>query len=154
MSLHFILDGYNIIKKIPEFFPKKLKSAREDFIRLIEEKRLTGSKKNKVTIVFDGNSDDSTFKKESPFQIIFTKDADQKIRDMVKKANNPKSIVIVTDDRELKDSVRILGVKIIDTESILEKLRRPKIKILDAKSELPSKLKDEITEELKRIWLK
>lgn len=154
MSLHFILDGYNLIKKIPDFSSKKIKHAREDLIRLIEEKRLTGSKRNRVTIVFDGDSENLSSKEKSPFEIIFSRDADQKIRDIVKKEDNPKNIVVITDDRQLQDSVRILGAKVQDLESFLEKLRKPKVILEDPKLELSSKLKDEITEELKKIWLK
>lgn len=153
MSLHFILDGYNIIKKIPDFSSKKLKDARKSFIRLIEEKRLTGSKKNKVTIVFDGEQD-LCFKEEQPFKIIFTKDADQKIKDMVEKEKILKNIVVVTDDKEIKFSVKPLGVNVLDTEIFLRKIRKKKIQKEDLKSEISLQEQFEITEELKSIWLK
>jgi predicted RNA-binding protein with PIN domain len=154
MSLHFILDGYNLIKKIPEFSSKKIRHAREDLIRLIEEKRLTGSKRNRVTVVFDGYSDDFSSKRQIPFEIIFAKDADEKIRDIIKKVDNPKEIVVITDDRQLQDSVRLLGAKVQNLESFLEKLKRPKAITEDLKLEFSPKLKDEITEELKKIWLR
>lgn len=157
MSLHFILDGYNIIKKIPKFSSKTLKDKRLNLLRLIEEKRLAGSSKNKVTIVFDGDSDDLTMKKESSFKIIFTKDADQKIKDMVGKLDNPKNVVVVTDDREIKFSVRLLGVKVKSCEEFLEKAdpapsRRCPAKE-DLKLEISLKEQEKITEELKNIWL-
>lgn len=156
MSLHFILDGYNIIRKIPNLSSKKVKQAREELIRLIEEKRLTGSKRNRVTIVFDGDSDNSASKKKLPsngVEIIFAKDADEKIRDIIKKGSNPKEILVITDDRELQDSVKILGANVQDLESFLEKLKKPKIIVEDPKLEFSSKIKADITEELKRIWL-
>jgi len=154
MSLHFILDGYNIIKKIPQLSSKELKDAREAFIQLIEEKRLTGSKKNKVTVVFDGSVNDFTFKRKSPFEIIFAEDADRKIKDMTEKLTNLKNTVVVTDDREIKFFVQSKGCKVLDTESFLEKMKKRYHSKEDLKLAISSEEQAKITEELKNLWLK
>lgn len=141
------------MKKVPQLSSKELKDARKAFIQLIEEKRLTGSKRNKVTIVFDGPADDFTFKRESPFEIIFVEDADQKIKDMAERLTNPKNIIVVTDDREIKFSVQPKGCKVLDTETFLEKMRKKYRFKEDLKLEISSEEQAKITEELKNLWL-
>ncbi|MBM3250334.1 MAG: NYN domain-containing protein, partial [Candidatus Omnitrophica bacterium] len=55
MSLQYVIDGYNIINH-PQF--SRTQKSPEDpvgsLLWLIRSKRLTGSAKNKVIVVFDG----------------------------------------------------------------------------------------------------
>ena len=56
MSLHYILDGYNILKQIPAFNDLSLEDGRRGLMRWIETQRPQGSVNNTVTVVFDGES--------------------------------------------------------------------------------------------------
>ena len=55
MSLHYLLDGYNIIHQIPSLIAlDKLEDRRNGLVRFIERNKFRGSVNNKITVVFDG----------------------------------------------------------------------------------------------------
>jgi len=157
MSLHYVLDGYNIIKQLPSQSKKKLKFSRNALVQFIEGNRPQGSRKNKVTIVFDGKEDVLPYKIETSAEIIFTRkeSADDNIKRIVEKSKNPKQIVVVTDDRELRFFVRRLGAKIMSVNEFISVKDKGRQKILkEDKKVIPANIEREITEELKGIWLK
>ena len=94
MSIHYLLDGYNIIHQMPVLKLAKLEDQRLDLIRLIEQRSLQGSLKNCVTVVFDGNLDIFGGMESTAAKIIFSKgeSADDKIRTIVTEAHNTKNI--------------------------------------------------------------
>lgn len=157
MSLHYILDGYNIIKQLPSQNNKKLKSSRNALVYFIEQRHPQGSRRNKVSIVFDGREDVLPYREDSSAEIIFAKgeSADDRIKKMVEKSNNPKQIVVVTDDREIKFFVRHCGATVM---KVAEFLAQGKTKTSDKDSgdekHIPAEVQYHINEELKRIWLK
>ncbi len=155
MSLHYVLDGYNIIKQIPSLKLNKLKTARDSLISFIEKYHPQGSLKNKITIVFDGNKDVLSYGHNYPFDVVFSIDesADDKIRKIVQQSKNPKNIVVVTDDRELKFLVRSLQARTINVQEFLGKAKKDTNKIQDEKR-LSISAKEEIAEELRKIWLR
>ncbi len=55
MSIHYLLDGYNIIHQMPAALDlTKLEDQRRHLIRFVEQHRPQGSANNRVTIIFDG----------------------------------------------------------------------------------------------------
>ncbi|MFH1655847.1 MAG: NYN domain-containing protein [Candidatus Omnitrophota bacterium] len=157
MSLHYVLDGYNIIKQLPSQSKKKLKFSRNALIQFIEENRPQGSNKNKVTVVFDGKEDILPYKIATSSEVIFTKNesADDRIKKIVEKAKNPKQLVVVTDDRELRFSVRLNGAKLMSVvEFISAKNKGRQKEPKEDREVIPVDVERAITEELKNIWLK
>lgn len=155
MSLHYILDGYNIINQV-QFVSRRLKDGRERLIRFIEAFRPQGSRKNKVTVVFDGKKDVFSPLIRSEIKVVFTRNesADEWIKRFVEKTAQPKQCLVVSDDKEIKFFVRALGAKVISVNEFVDKVRK---KIQPAKTEeapLSSEKAREITKELERIWLK
>ena len=57
MSLHYLLDGYNILKQMAAFRDLPLEDGRRGFLRWIDNSRPHGSVNNQVTVVFDGHPD-------------------------------------------------------------------------------------------------
>ena len=167
MALHYILDGYNISKQIPSFSFKGLKDGRDSLVRLIETYRPQGSRKNFVTVVFDGQADVFHPQKQNPYcQVIFSthQSADDKIRQIVEKSKGKTQTIVVTDDKELRFSVRALGAKVMDVKEFLRKAgpfappeqspgKKGKSSHTDEKY-IPKTLEYKITEEMKKIWLK
>ncbi len=167
MSLHYILDGYNIIKH-PEFPAiNKSKDKRPLLIKFIEEKRPCGSKNNKVTIIFDGEGPpldyglSGALVKGQNLDIIFSHNetADDKIREMVSRAKNPKNMVVVTDDREIKFFIKSYGARAEGVEEFIEKAKGSSQELHQELQETPKveltyTQVEKINEELKRIWLK
>ncbi|MFH1202037.1 MAG: NYN domain-containing protein [Candidatus Omnitrophota bacterium] len=159
MSLHYILDGYNLIKQTPSLTGKKLKDSREKLIHFIRDKRPQGSERNAITIVFDGASNGFDYPtKNCAVTIIFTRDesADAWIKRAVEKAKEPKKIVVVTNDKEICFYVRSFGARLLSVKEFVfgkEKITRPGTQFSENKIELSTQEAEEITEELRKIWL-
>ena len=115
MSVHYVLDGYNIIQQTPSLAVESLRTGRESLIQFIEIHKPQGSLKNPVTIVFDGQAGIGTPREVSAVKVVFAcgESADEKIKRMVGMAGNKKNMVVVTDDREIRYHVRALGAKVL-----------------------------------------
>lgn len=159
MALQYIVDGYNVIKKTSFLNHKKLKDAREAFLNFIEIYRPHGSPNNKITVVFDGNKDVFDFGHNYDFCVIFTKNesADSFIKSQVEQTQDPKNIIIVSDDKEIIFFCRSRGAKILEVKDFVKKgckkFQAPKTGKTDF-WELSALERKKINEELSRIWLK
>jgi len=161
MSLRYIIDGYNVVKKSQAWKDKNLEEARDLFLRFLQTNKISQSLRNNITVVFDALHNPGNYvlnedkKKYGNIKIIFSrsKDADGVIVEMVDRMPNPKNAVVITDDRQLGYRVRAQGALWVGVDEFLRK----KEKKLDHKSDniklLPS-LERKITEELSRFWLK
>lgn len=161
MSVHYIVDGYNVLKQLPDLEGRPLKNGRWGLIHYFEIYRPQGSIKNKVTIVFDGKSEvglpSERQLKKSNLDVVFSQDetADEKIKKLVCRIPNPKQVIVVTDDRELKEAVKMYGVKVISVKEISrKKFPQPDEKIIRAKTTLNIEEMEKITKELEKIWLR
>jgi len=159
MALHYILDGYNIIKKTPHLKDKKLRCARTALIEFIEIHRPHGSRRNQITLVFDGSSEvfyDCECSYET--KIVFTKNetADDYIKHYVDNSRFPKSICIVTDDRDVRLYCRSSRAIIMNVAEFMKKKLENKRK--NSRNEIDQKVSPgdslRITDELKSLWLK
>jgi len=151
--LHYLIDGYNVIRQMSFLSGKTLRGEREGLIRFIEEKKPQG--KNKVTIVFDGQKGVSLPSlTNSKIGVIFTKgvSADDKIKKMVEKGKG-KQMVVVSDDKGIKFYVRSLGAKVLSVKEFIEKGLPKKERVFPEEKNLPPRPR-EITKELERLWLK
>ncbi|MFH2137909.1 MAG: NYN domain-containing protein [Candidatus Omnitrophota bacterium] len=159
MSLHYIIDGYNVIKQVTFLTGKKLRDGRDGLVRFIEKYRPQGSAKNEVTIVFDGKAEISSPAIQSSVQVIFSKNetADDKIKRMVESAGNSRQMVIVSDDKEIMFYCRSLGANVKSVKEFLDSSFAAKNRLKPAekieKAELSSDIADKITEDLKKLWL-
>jgi predicted RNA-binding protein with PIN domain len=118
---------------------------------------LTGSPKNKVTVVFDGYPDSRERFDESDFCVVFSRmiSADEKIRKLIEESGQRKGIVVVSDDRQVQDAARALGANVSSIEEFVGKKDRQK-KPLDNGLEQKVTYSDmeKINSELRKIWLK
>ena len=160
MSLHYIIDGYNIINH-PQFTRthKSSQDSRSALLSLIRRKRLTGSLKNKVTVVFDGYPDLSAAPfDESGIRVIFSRrvSADEKIKMLVEETANRKNIIAVSDDKEIKFMVKSLRARVSGVDeffSVKEKAKNGrKEEMMEAGLNYTQMQK--INEELSRLWSK
>lgn len=164
MSLHFVIDGYNLIKQTPALNKDNLEDSRVALIKFLNIHRPQGSANNRVTVVFDGAQGNFYYRLASPsLEIIFSghQSADDKIRRLVEESAHPKTIVVVTNDREIQLSVRQFRAQVRSVDEFLKKFNAPqKLKQkTDKKNSTDEKalsysLEGKITEEMKRIWLK
>ncbi|MBI5149938.1 MAG: NYN domain-containing protein [Candidatus Omnitrophica bacterium] len=162
MSLHYLLDGYNIIHQMPVSARSKLEDQRRQLVQWIESCRPQGSPRNAVTVVFDGRLDVwSAAAGTSSVRIVFAQgeSADDKIVRTVEEAAHRKNVVVVTDDRALQRGVRALGAKVSSVadfagkgrparESSGGQPRKP-----EAGKNISKTLEYKITSELAKVWL-
>jgi len=156
MSLHFIIDGYNLIKQTNLLKRANLEDSRAALIRFLTIERPQGSRNNKITVVFDGKEGDFCHRPVSYIQVIFAQkqSADDKIKRLVEKSPNPKNVVVVTNDKEIRFFVRQLGAEVKTTEEFLLKSQQQKAKAkIDDKIDLSPSESARITEEMKKLWL-
>lgn len=160
MSLQYIIDGYNVIKH-PLFVrhaTKRRKSSQYAFLDFVRINRLCGSPKNKVIVVFDGYPDsDGERIERADIEAVFSKQesADERIKKIIEKSDNPKNFVVVSDDKEIKLFASYKGSRCLGVEEFI----RPRIKQQCVseeviKPELTYSQISKINKELKRIWLK
>ena len=166
MSLHFLIDGYNVIKQIECLKDLDvLRDARESLVRIIQSSRLMKSKNNQATIVFDGKGDFNFCRGEDKGSLkrIFSKgeSADETIKRIVNDAANPKQMVVVTDDKAIIFFIRSLEAKRMSVSEFLGGIKRQlSLRSKQKGRESPESLKTEITcqqqeainQELREYW--
>lgn len=157
MSVHYIIDGYNLIKQTPLLSFKPLEEGREGLIQLIRKNNLTGSPRNEVTIVFDGRKDITSPRTEKVFKVIFAcESADDKIKKMIASSANPARIILVTNDKELIFFARSYRAGTCAVSKFWGKTSRCKDAVVENETKSHLRFQDagKITEELRKIWLK
>jgi len=163
MALHFVLDGYNIIKQTGFLDELAFASGREKLIKLIESFQPQGSTRNQVTVVFDGRPGMSS-PQSAAVKLVFTYDetADEWIKRFVDNSPGPKNIVVVTNDREIQRHVRNVGAAVWPVKDFVWKLK-PGPEPAGSKSAVPGRreskvisksLEYRINAELEALWLK
>jgi predicted RNA-binding protein with PIN domain len=168
MPLQYIIGGYNIINH-PSFtnLHKKIKDSRLALLEFIKHKRLCGSSKNRVTIVFDGYPKYTGEKTDvADIDVIFSRQdsADEKIKKIVENSGDFKNTVVVSDDKEIRFFVKSIGAKMKGVEEFINPLnlsqarakRKGRLKEKEdfPELELTYSQMQKINEELRKIWLK
>ncbi|HDN86050.1 MAG: hypothetical protein DRP81_02575 [Candidatus Omnitrophota bacterium] len=152
--LWYIIDGWNLINKLKEL--KNAPSPCEALLFYIKKNNLTGSKNNKVTVVFDGRSNFAQYNRGTDFNVVFSgeRSADDVIKKEVSRYRNKKQIVVVSDDWDIINYVKSEGAGFLKVKDFLKKRRKKPIHFYEKVKEIELSLQKEITQELKRIWLK
>jgi len=115
--MHHIIDGYNVLKQVRYNTGERITHGRKGFIKFLERKF---NNKN-ITVVFDGTPglDDNFYKSSIKIRFSRQRSADDLIRQIVKETQDKKTIVI-TDDRDLKDSLRKFNVDVKKVDEFLK----------------------------------
>jgi predicted RNA-binding protein with PIN domain len=157
MALHYIIDGYNLIKHRSFAARANTRDPRFALIQFLRQEKPCGSLKNKVTIVFDGYSGDFSLR-GLEFEVVFSCEAsaDEWIKKIVETTQAVKSLIVVSDDRQVRDFSRICGVMTIGIEEFLKSSSKKASVSKDdsSKAQLSYSAAHKINEELKKIWLK
>jgi predicted RNA-binding protein with PIN domain len=156
MSLHYLLDGYNVLKQMPSLRDLPLEDGRKGLLGWIGAIRPQGSMNNRVTVVFDGHPDYSGGSPEGEVSVIFSDGctADDKIKRMVDEDDDRKSCVVVSDDKDVFLYARSLGARVMSVARFTraDSTRRP-VNDPDGKNISLSR-QEKINKELGSIWLK
>ncbi len=162
MSLHFLIDGYNLIKRNPAFASKSLEDGRQSFVGFIERDRPQGSIRNQVTVVFDGKPGMYGFPAAHEIKVLFTEyeSADDLIKRSVEGSKNKKDIVVVTDDRQLMLYVRGCGASVMSGGDFFKRAKAGKTPAkgkgpsADRSKVITSTFEHAVNQEFEKIWLK
>lgn len=121
----YIIDGNNLIGKIRDL--KKLQNkdrlaAREKLALLIEN--YFRSKRVKVSLHFDGFQ--NSVIRISGVKIIYSenKTADEKIKTEISASKNPRNIIVITSDNNLKEFARVCSASVILSEEFSAELKK------------------------------
>jgi len=162
MSLQYIIDAYNIINH-PQFRPgaRRSSSIQSSLAGFIRSNRLSGSRKNKVIIVFDGYPPcGEKMPEDAGLACLFSRmiEADEMIKKLVEESGQPRNIIVVSDDRAVQSAVRILGGRVSGVEEFI--CGRKSLRALDYRCQEKEESKvsyskmEEINAELRKKWLK
>ena len=162
MSLHFLIDGYNLIKRNSVFANKSLEDGRQALIAFIERNHPQGSLRNSVTIVFDGKPGMYGLPYAQEVSVVFTEyeSADDLIKYRVETSKNKKEIIVVTDDKQLMLYVRSLGSGVMSVGEFYKRTISAKQpaqkggKPQEKPKVITSSFEHAVNQEFEAIWLK
>lgn len=163
MSLHYLVDGYNIVKQAPALADRSLEQGRDGLLRWIDAQRPQGSVNNRVTVVFDGSSEHFGGSWAGTARVIFSRgeSADECIKALVEKSAARSNVVVVSDDKGITRYVRSLGARIMGVKEFAADLfdAPPRSSSRSSSQKGQSKYisltkAQQINEELKKIWLR
>ncbi|MBI4651583.1 NYN domain-containing protein [Candidatus Desantisbacteria bacterium] len=154
--MKFIIDGYNLIRTLPRYTHSRFADEKRAVVRLIKIHPLMKKQSHETIIVFDGYADDENIINDKNIKIIFSDDdsADETIKNIVENSKKPEEIYVVTDDREIRDFIRIMGAKNITIKEFAAAIKQDKEPI--KKNIENNKIDDNdairITKEFENIW--
>jgi predicted RNA-binding protein with PIN domain len=164
MALQFLLDGYNIIKQYDDLAELALDKGRERLIGMIERSPLGVG--NDFVVIFDGRPGLNRPAGSPRVKVLFTEEqtADERIKVLVVEARQPRTIVVVTNDRDIQYHVRTLGAAVWSVQDFLLRInRRPdqESRLARGKNSGQREVKNisvstehKINQEFQDIWLK
>ena len=115
----YLIDGNNVIGQRGRGYEHWYRDKPAARRRLLEElAQLAGSKKLRLTVVFDGAPeahfpDGSSFRGVKVFYARPGSDADTRIIELVEGERNRKALTVVTSDAALIARVRVCGVRVM-----------------------------------------
>ncbi len=118
--MDIIVDGYNVIFKIPElgYSTEKcdIETLRNRFLTILEQYK--EKRRHKLIVVFDGKGTGKMSEtRVEGLDVIFSKqdlDADEEIKRMVRNSENPRNITVITSDRDIEQYVKRYGCKVVE----------------------------------------
>lgn len=152
--LLYIIDGFNLVHKIPTV--KKSNEPRRDLINYILNNKLTGSLNNKVIVAFDGYPPDNfSWQGQGNLKVVFSGElsADAVIMRRLQNMPNKPEVVVVSDDREIRDAAKLAGAKICRTGDFIHRANNSKLSSNSEEKSINRALEKEITDELRKHWL-
>lgn len=123
--MHYIIDGHNLIGKMPDI---SLKDPNDEVKLTMRIKSwVAESKKRQVTLFFDGGTMGSSLNRMSSrnLKVIFAPSgttADSLIISHMRKLKNPRGYTLVTSDREIIGHAKSLRIRSLLSEEFIERM--------------------------------
>ena len=119
MSVHYIIDGYNLVRHKALEGGARGTDERRALVRCIIERRLCGSLNNKATVVFDGFPPQGLiFPGSAQVDVLFSREetADEKIKQLLESVEHPRSVLVVSNDNQVRFAARSAGARVLKVE--------------------------------------
>jgi hypothetical protein len=159
--MHYLIDGHNLIAKLPDVDLADPDDEIELIIRL--RNWAAESKRRQATVVFDRGAIGGVAHRLSSREItvIFAppgKTADDLLIRRLKRLKNPKRYTLVSGDREIIDAARRARIKFMRSESFIERMglapeMPPEEEIEDVEPEPDPRQDPQLSEEEIQEWL-
>ncbi len=160
--MRYLIDGFNLIYKFPELeemmYRGELNSARSGLLAILTE--LKQIHRCSIHVVFDGKKNPGcSIRTENirNMEIDYSHDqsADYLIKQFVKNAKQPKTITVVTSDRDILFYINRFGAKKMESEKfskMVNKLFQEKKEEEELQKEMEEKINPTITDEELSYW--
>jgi predicted RNA-binding protein with PIN domain len=152
MSVHTFIDGFNLIRSTAKWEGISKVLQIKGLLAYLGEKKPAGGLRSMITVVFDGYGVVPQQNPSHSLRVIFSgdEDADTIIKDSVDRLKNPRSALVVTNDRAIQRWVRGAGARVLTCEEFLfEKKTSTNRPNLDKPGR---EAVEKINSELKQIW--
>jgi len=156
-----IIDGYNALNKIPGIIQHRAVSLEEQRVRLFlflaawkREHSFSGS----MVVVFDGQGDTRSGR---PLQYthgiscIYTdagEEADDRIISIVRAAESPESITVISDDNYVSNNCRALGAFVKPVSALCPLKSKQRIPRAPVGKCIDPATAQAITRHMKKVW--
>ncbi|MDP8253988.1 MAG: NYN domain-containing protein [Candidatus Kaelpia aquatica] len=153
--MFYLLDGYNILRRMQDLYPGVVGESRESLAGFLSRYKPQG--KNGAIVFFDGYGNMSN--SYGKIEILFSKDisADEHILEFLKKNQKQKDYYLVTDDRDLGFKARNFDARVISVADFVGTIFKKKRKTREESGDKISPFSSqayEINKELEDLWLK
>lgn len=150
-----ILDGYNIIKRHPQWARLPLERGRQQLAGFLAGYRWP-LPVSRVVVVFDSQAPQGGDYLVGAVTVRFASpSADAAIQELLRADPQPRRLLIISDDREILDTARAHGARCQSSAWLWQ--ARPGAAAAAApedKADLPAAHARAITEEMARRWLR
>lgn len=115
---HYIIDGNNLIGKIKslKLLQKKDKQASREKLAFMVEKYF-GVRNANVTLHFDGYPKEEIRISGIKINYSNSQSADDNIKHQIERSKNPRNIIVITSDANLKEFSRVCGCRVNSSET-------------------------------------
>ncbi len=143
----FIIDGNNLIGKIPELksIPKSNQQSARERLAAILDRYFTG-KKLKITLHFDGFAGPAIKTNHLSIRYSESRPADDLIRKEIEHSKNPKLITVVSSDNSLGSFAKACSCTVVKAESFSKEIYKKEV------NDEADRIKGISKEEIKRLF--
>jgi predicted RNA-binding protein with PIN domain len=158
-----LLDGYNIMHRLPQILSKRgasLEQRRNALAAFIAQWKKDHNYKGSMYLVFDGNNNQIKTLEQSissGIKYIYSdqkEEADDKIISIIRNAKHPENITVISDDNFIANNVRSYGAYMKPVAYLIK--ARKKINAAKHKGESEKKIDaataNRITDHMKKVW--
>jgi predicted RNA-binding protein with PIN domain len=114
MKKHYIIDGNNLLHKIPKLSKNSIYDNRISLALKLD--RYFAGKNINCTVVFDGHKKDTIRTNKIKIEYSGNLTADDIIRTEIERAKNSKLLTIISSDNGIIDLAKVCSCEIIKSE--------------------------------------